>query len=320
MTEKKAFNFGFDLLGKALSDIFSGRVLAWQLGGTMAATLCFAIVHGLSLQTGRAAAFVLDCIGFIVAYVVLCATGCIVARVIVTSGEGKGEAGVVPLHFLIDNIGTAMLLPLVFSFGAALLAALLCAPAALWYSGVWQAILVVPSAVFFVLVFLVISDLFVLLFLVPSMVVTEQPPLVDALRRLWRLFWARKVEIAKTFGLGLMCALVAVLPVLLLVCAAFAVCGWIYAAAAPGEPFTSFAGFVLRLFKAVLLWAPICTVPLAFLNALSLNAYGELVEGLDAEEEAEAAEEEGEAPSGGEDVDLEVQGAEGQGEEEPGDN
>ncbi len=305
MAKKRLLSYELETAGKALGDAFTARVLAWQLGGTMVGALCFAVAHGLSKQTSRPVAFLLGSIGFIAAYVIVCAVGCIVARVIQSSAEDKGEEGVAPLHFLIDNIGSATLPPLIASAGAVLLAAVFCAPAALWYSGAWQAILVVPAVVVFVVAAVTVADLFVLLFIVPSMTVTEQPPLAYALRRIVRLFWLRKMEISKIFGVGIMVAVLVATPALLLVFTASTLCQWVYGLAS-GEPFTPFVAFILQLLTVVLIVAPILTVPLAFLNALSLGVYGELAEGLDVEEEEEA-EEQGTAPSEGEDIDLKVQ-------------
>jgi len=294
-------------VSRALGSAFSGRVLAWQLGGTMLAALLFAVTRGLATRADdRALLFLLTALAFVAAYVILAATGCLVTRVIQTAGEEKAEGGVAPLHFLIDHVGAALLLPFIGSAAAVVLAAIFCAPAALWDSATWQGILVIPSVVAFVVVLAAVADLFVFLFTVPAMIASEQPPFAESFRRICRFLWVRKWELARVFAIGLTVAVVLVVPAMLLAFVARGVCAWIYAIAC-GAYLTSFARFVLDLFSSVLLWAPILTVPLAFLNALSFAAYGELARGL----EPEAEEEHGEVPSGGEDVDLEVEGETG---------
>ena len=297
------------MVKRAFSDIFSGRVLGWQLGGTILAALCFAVA--CSIPTGsRFGAFILVGLGCIAAYVVLSATGCIVTRILDTSGRSKDETdgGVAPLHFLIDNIGSVTLLPLVTS-GAAVACALIFYLLSLPAGGnAWQTILVLLAPIPLVVAALVVADLFTLLFIVPSMVVTEQPPFGYALRRLWRLGCARKMAISKTFGIGLAASTLIILPAALVVFAAASACSWAHFSAASGLP-GEFGRFVLRLYFFALICAPVSSVPLAFLNALSYNSYGELVEGLDEEEESEEeAEENGSAPSGGEEAGLEVEG------------
>jgi hypothetical protein len=137
------------------------------------------------------------------------------------------------------------------------------------------------------------------------MVVTDEPGLGEGLRRLWRLGWMRKFELAKVFGTGLAVAVLVILPVLLLVFGALHVSGWIYETAC-GRPLTRLADFVLTVYQALLLWAPVCAVPLVFLNALSLNAYAGLVEGLEPEEEEEpiGVEPESEEGVGSEEADV----------------
>ena len=304
MAERESFGGEFELVKRALGDTFTGRVLAWQLGGTMVAALIAFLLVALP-DANRGVQFVLTGLAFILGYVVLAATGCIIMRMLDTSGEEKGS-GTAALHFLVDNIGPALLLPLIASTVGVALAGLFCAPAALWCYDAWQAILVIPSILVFVLAALVVADLFVLLFIVPSMVTSEQPPLGYAMRRLWRLFWGRKMEVLKVFAVGVVVAVALALPLWLLASRAVGVMAWVYGAVAGSRSYylRSFPTFVLRLGGWLLFWAPVLTLPLAFLNALSANAYDELVEGLEAEEEEEEPEEE--APSGGEEVDLEV--------------
>jgi len=303
MADKEPFGGEFDLVKRALGDTFTGRVLAWQLGGTMVAALIAFLLVALP-NAARGVQFVLTGLAFILGYVVLAATGCIIMRTLAGSGEERAS-GTAALHFLVDNIGPALLLPLLASAAGVVLAGILCGPAALWCYDAWQAILVIPSILVFVLAALVVADLFVLLFIVPAMVASEQPPLGDAMRRLWRLFWGRKMELFKVFAVGVVVAVALALPLWLLASKAVDVTAWVYGAVAgPSYYLRSFPRFVLRLASWLLFWAPIVTLPLAFLNALAANAYDELVEGLEAEEEEEEPEEE--VPSGGEEVDLEV--------------
>ncbi|MFH1731164.1 MAG: hypothetical protein ABIF82_05895 [Planctomycetota bacterium] len=309
MAKQETFDAKLETVKRAFSDIFSGRVLAWQLGGTILAALCFAVACSIPTGSSRFGAFILTGLGFIAAYVVLSATGCIVTRILDTSGHGKDETdgGVAPLHFLIDNIGTVTLLPLVASGAAvacALIFYLLSLPAG---DNAWQTILVLLAPIPLILAVLIIADLFILLFIVPSMVVTEQPPFGYALRRLWRLGCARKMAMSKTFGVGLAASTLAILPAALVLFAAASACSWTHFSAASGPP-GDFGRFMLRLYCLALLCAPVSSVALAFLNALSYNAYGELVEGLDEEAESdEDTEENGSALSGGEEPDLEVE-------------
>ena len=305
MSEKSTFGVDVDVIKKSFSDIFSGRVLAWQLGGTMLAALCFSALTSHKSSSG-ALGFLLLGIGFMAAYVILSATGTIVARLLATSCEAK-RAGVAPLHFLIDNVGTSLLLPLVVSGGTVALAALGCLYAWPWSTEVGQGIMVFLAPIVFVIALCVVIDLFVLLFLVPAMIVNEQPPFMYAFRHLVRLMWVRKMELAKVFIVGLGLALVTLLPVVFLIFVAREVCGYVYAVAC-GSAFTSLAAFMLNVFETMLVTAPICTVPLAFMNALAMNSYGDLVDGLDPEEEAVVAEENGASLSGGEDAGLDVEG------------
>ena len=309
MARQGTFDAELETVKRAFADIFSGRVLAWQLGGTILAALCFAVACSIPTGSSRFGAFILAGLGFIAAYVILSATGCIVTRILDTSGRSKDETddGVAPLHFLIDNIGTVTLLPLVASGAAvacALIFYLLSLPAG---DNAWQTILVLLAPVPLILAVLIIADLFILLFVVPSMVATEQPPFGYALRRLWRLGCARKMAMSKTFGVGLAASTLAILPAALVVFAAASACSWAHFSAAFGLP-GAFGRFVLRLYFFALICAPVSSVALAFLNALSYNAYGELVEGLDEETESdEDTEENGSALSGGEEPDLEVE-------------
>ena len=299
MAKQEPLGYELDLVKRALSDIFSVRIMAWQLGGTMVGALMFAVARWVAAAVSNSAvAFTLNGLGLVAAYVVVCATGTMVARLL--SSDGKAEGGVAPLHFLVDNVSTATLVPLTASAGAVVLAAILCAPTALWRFGAGQAVLVLPAAVVFILVFLVIVALFLLLFVVPAMVVVEQPPLSFAFKRLLALVWGRTMDLVRIFSVGLIAAVLAAVPVLLAVFAARATCAWMYDLAS-GAELTPFAAFILNLFSMVLLWAPICAVLFAFLNAVSLRAYGTLVEGLAEEEELEEL-----TPAGEEEIELEV--------------
>jgi len=306
MDKNTLFGREMERAGAAMSDIFSGRVLAWQLGGTLAAGLCFSVLTA-TLSDNGAVKFVLHAAGFILAYVILCATGVVVARLLDPSAEGKSEEGVAPLHFLIDNIGAATLLPLAAAAAAVLAALLGCLYAWPWSTTAGQGIMVFFAPIMFALALAVVVGLFVLLFIIPSMVATEQPPCVDAFHRLLRLMWRRKAAIALVFGTGLVAAVVIVIPVVIAVSAAEMLCAWIYQIAS-GAFMSELADFMLHIFRTILIGAPILAVPLAFLNALSLRAYGELVEDLDAEGEDETSEEEGEVSDAGEEPDLKVEG------------
>jgi len=309
MTDKASFSVELEMVKKAFSDIFSGRALVWQLGGTIVAALCMAVAVSIPTGTSRFGAFLLAGLGLVAAYVVLSATGCIVSRLLTLSaddGEG-GEVGVAPLHFLIDNIGSATLLPLVFSGAAVVLAMvlyLLSLPAG---DNAWQTILIVLSPIALVVATVTVFKLFVLLFLGPSMIVADQPPFGYALRKLWRLGRSRKMAIARVYGTGLTVSMLIVLPVKLILFAAAALCVWSHCAAASGLP-GEFGRFMLRLYFLTLLCAPVWAVALAFLNALSLNAYGDLVEDLDADEDGDEEDENGTSPSAGEDAGVEVEG------------
>ncbi len=286
MSKKAPFSREMELLGEAMSEVFSPRVLAWQLGGTIVAAFFFAIMASMaSLPTmDKAVGFVLYAFGFVVGYVILCLTGTVVTRNLERAYNDKTENSLGALHFLVDNIATATLLPLAFSAGAVVLAALSCFYAYLWSWEIGQRIMVFFTPVAFVLALLVVTVLFLLLFIAPSMVVTEQPSLVDALRRIRRLLWTRKMTVTRIFGPGLAVAVIALVPVMLIVFAAKLLCAWIYAAAC-GVPLWLFTEFILSLFGAALLWAPILAAPLVFLNALSLVAYGKLTENLDTKEQ-----------------------------------
>ncbi len=312
MPEKSTFGVDVDVIKKSFSDIFSGRVLAWQLGGTILAALCMSVTMSIPTGQSRFASFILACLGLVLVYVVLSATGCIVARLLSTSADdGDGvDTGVAPLHFLIDNIGTATLLPLICSGAAVVLAValyLLSMPAG---DNVWQTILIVFSPIALIIAAVTVFKLFVLLFLVPSMIVSEQPPLSYSLRKLWRIGWARKTAVAQTYGTGLMVSMLVVLPATLILVTAAALCVWAHCEAASAPPSAEFAWFMMRLYGFSLICAPVWAVALAFLNALAVNTYGDLVEDLDLEEEAAVAEENGTSPSGGEDAGLDVEGEE----------
>jgi|GEM_PF-7129691 len=308
MDKNTLFGREMERVGAALSDIFSGRVLAWQLGGTLVAGLCFAVLTAARPDSG-AVAFVLHAAGFILAYVILCATGVVVARLLDAPAEGGSEEGVAPLHFLIDNIGAATLLPLAAAAAAVLAAMLGCLYAWPWSTTAGQGIMVFFTPVMFALALAVVVGLFALLFIIPSMVATEQPQAADAFRRLVRLMWRRRWAIVRVFGMGLVAAVVILIPVLFAVAAAGALCAWVYETAS-GEVMSELAGFVLYVFRTMLIGAPILAVPLAFLNALSLRAYGELVEDLDDEAEEDTSEDDGEVPNAGEEADLKVEGEE----------
>jgi len=80
MTSKNFFAREQGLAAKALDYALSAKVLAWQLGGTMVAAVCFAVLQGLALERTGGVQFALGGLGFIVAYVVLSATGCLVTH------------------------------------------------------------------------------------------------------------------------------------------------------------------------------------------------------------------------------------------------
>ena len=294
MGKKVPFGSELELSGQALDDAFSARALLWQVGGAMVAALCLALAIWLARSaTSPFVAFLVIGVGFVLGYTLLAGTGCIVCRVLENSAEGKGDGGMAPLHFLIDNIGAAVLLPMAAAAAVLLLALATYLLSLLWYSGVWQAILVIPSLAVFVVALGAVCDLFALLFIVPSMVVTDQPSFTEGLRRVWRLFWAKGMTLTKTFVVGVAAAVLLLAPVLLAVSAALFVVGFIYLIAG-NEALTPTARFVLHLYRGVLLWAPVCTLPLAFLNALALRAHDGLFEGLELEEEDLA--EEGDLP------------------------
>ncbi len=306
MAEQKTFGAQFEQVEKAFSDIFSFRVLAWQLGGTILAALCFSLAMNIPTGEGnRFGPFILAGIGFIAAYTVLSATGCIVTHILDALSSEKDEscAGVAPLHFLVDNIGTATLLPLIASAAAVVLAVIVYLISLPADGNAWQTILVAVSPIALVVAVLAVCDLFVLLFLTPSMVVSEQPPLMYALRKLWHVGCRRRVEVARTYGAGLVTSMLVALPVWVILSTAAGALQWAHLSAASGLP-SSFAQRLGEVYFWTLLCAPVAAVVLAFMNALSLNGYRELVQGLETEEE----EEEGAAPSGGEEPDIAVEG------------
>ncbi len=284
MAQEAPFGNELGLVGKALGTTFSGRVLGWQLGGTMAAALLYFLLVELPTNVDRGVGFVLTGLALILVYVILAATGCIIVRRLGAGAEGGEETGTGALHFLVDHIGAALLLPLVFAAAAIALAGVLCAPAALWAYETWQAILVIPSLLVFVLAVLVVGDLFMVLFIIPPMVASERPSFGEALRRLWRLFWTRKMELVKLFAIGLVVAIALAAPLYLLAEeAALPAISWVHRTATSAWV-ASFPQFVLRLAWWLLLLAPVLTLPLAFLNCLGAAAYGGLTEGLDAED------------------------------------
>ncbi len=284
MAKEAPFGTELGLVGTALGKAFSRNVLAWQLGGAMVAALVYFLLAELPTNVDRGVAFVLSGLAFILAYVILAATGCVIARTLAAADEGREETGTGALHFLVDHIGTALLLPLIFAGVAVALAGVLCAPAALWAYETWQAILVIPSIPVFLLAVIVVADLFMLLFIVPAMVASEQPSLGEAFRRLWRLFWTRKMELVRLFAIGLVVAICLALPALLLALAGVDAVCWPHRTVTY-MPLASFPRFVMRLAEGLLITAPVLTLPLAFLNCLGVLAYTGLVRGLDAEGE-----------------------------------
>ncbi|MFO7898214.1 MAG: hypothetical protein R6V58_04040 [Planctomycetota bacterium] len=274
------------LVGEGFARGFSRLPLLWQLGGTMLAAACFAVFFAISRTQDALAAFVLNGVGLILGYTVLWATGCVVVYVLVAAEQGREEAGVGPLHYLIDHLRAAVVFPLGLSAAAVVVALLFMLPAVLWRWDVGRAILVVPSALVFAVVLLGVAALFVLLFVVPAMLAVERPGLTEAASRALRLLRTRKLALIRLFGVGLSVSALIILPAVLLVLAALSVCSWIrQAATASPACYSGFTRFMLWLMTAVLLWAPICVLPLSFLNAMSLAGYRGLVreaEGRDA--------------------------------------
>ena len=64
-----------------------------------------------------------------------------------------------------------------------------------------------------------------------------------------------------------------------------------------------FSDFVLNVYVWALLVAPVLTVPFAVMNAVTLNCYDDVMGEVE-----EAEDEEGEAPAGGEEPDVDVEG------------
>ncbi|MFW6158734.1 MAG: hypothetical protein ACOC8E_05190 [Planctomycetota bacterium] len=266
------------LVREGLARGFSRLPLLWQLGGTMLAAAGFAVFFAISRTQDTLAAFALNGVGLVLGYTVLWATGCVVAHVLVSAGEGHEAPGVGPLHYLIDHLRAAVVFPLGLSAGALVVALLFMLPAALWQWNIGQAILVVPSALVFAVVLLGVAALFVLLFLVPAMLAVERPGLTEAARRALGLLRTRKLALIRLFGLGLSVSALIILPAMLLVLAALSVCSWIrQAATASPACYSGFTRFMLWLMTAVLLWAPVCALALSFLNAVSLAGYRGLV-------------------------------------------
>ncbi len=276
MAQDHPFAEDLDRVRRALADLFSPAAIGWQLGGTMAAALCFAVAcWGAEqiLPRSGAIAFILTGAGFILAYIILCVTGCIVAHSLTSPEVIEDPAA--SAHFLIDHAGTAFLLPFAASAAAVAITAVASGLAALWTYPVWQSVLVIPAAAAFVILFLIVITLFVLLLIIPAMVVVEQSSFSDVFWNLRHLLWTRKAAIVRIFGVGLAVAAVVAVPVLLAVHATIGLAAWIYNLAA-GAPIGDFPSFVLTMLKAVLVWAPVLAVPLVFLNALSLHSYDEL--------------------------------------------
>lgn len=315
MSSQDEFGGELAVLRHAASSCFSRSVLVWQLGGTMLAAFFFAAASSLGTYWGRAVEFFLTSVGFTAAYVILSATGAMVGRIMESGGAGKDRTGVAPLHFLVDNLSTALLLPLIIAVMTVLLAAVACIPVTLWRSSTGQTVLVIPSALFFALAAVVVTTVVVLLFFVPAMVAVQRRSMDDATRLVATLFWRGKMAVVRYYGAGMAVALVLVAPMALIALLTRAACGWVYDIACPDAvPPDGFVRFVLHLYEFALFVAPVATVPLAFMNGVAVAAYEDLLERLEGEE-AEAHEE---TPTGGEEtpvdeIDLEVEGEEGTG-------
>jgi hypothetical protein len=296
-----------DLVKKSFADVFAGKALAWQLGGTMVAALLFgalsfAALSAISNYTISFGPLMLMGLAFVVAYVVLGATGCLVARVL--DQKDESEAGVAPLHFLIDNIGAALLLPLVVAAGSVVVCLVLYLYFLLWRTSVGQGIAVVFLPVFFVIALVLILKVFAFLFVGPAMIVKEGLSFSQCLSRLYHLGMRRRTESVKLFGTGLVMTVGALIPITVVLFSALALlCVTWCSAALPVMTPDGFTQFVLVVYFLGILVAPLLTIPLAMMNAVTLNCYDDVVGEVD-----DVDDEEGEAPAAGEEPDVVVEG------------
>jgi hypothetical protein len=316
-----------NLVKKSFADVFAGKALAWQLGGTMVAALLFGALFFAALNVIDSSPFgalMLMGLAFVVAYVMLGATGCLVARVL--DQKDEAEAGVAPLHFLIDNIGSALLLPLVIAAGSIVVCLVLYLYFLLWRTSVGQGIAVIFLPVFFVIALVLILKVFAFLFVGPAMIVKEGLSFNQCLSRLYHLGMRRRTESAKLFGTGLVMTVGALIPItlvlfsaLVLLCAIWfnanidlittqiqqALGGSLQAQRQGLAALGGFTQFVLVVYFWGILVAPLLTIPLAMMNAVTLNCYDDVVGEV---EDADADDEEGEAPAAGEEPDVIVEG------------
>jgi hypothetical protein len=313
-----------DLVKKSFADVFAGKALAWQLGGTMVAALLFGAILAISAQ--GFVGVLLSALAFIIGYVILSATGCLVARVI--DQKGEAEAGVAPLHFLIDNIGAALLLPLVVAAGSFVVCLVLYLYFLLWRTSVGQGIAVVFLPVFFVIALVLILKVFAFLFVGPAMIVKEGLSFSQCLSRLYHLGMRRRTESSKLFGTGLVMTVGALIPITVVLFSALALLYVIWRSAngdiiaaqmatqmqqllqgqLPAQQegvhiINGFTHFVLVVYFLGILVAPLLTIPLAMMNAITLNCYDDVVSEVD-----DVDDEEGEAPAAGEEPDVVVEG------------
>jgi hypothetical protein len=303
-----------DLVKKSFADVFAGKALAWQLGGTMVAALLFAALSAISNTVSSPfGSFMLTGLAFVVAYVVLGATGCLVARVL--DQKDEAETGVAPLHFLIDNIGSALLLPLVIAAGSIVVCLVLYLYFLLWKTSVGQGIAVVFLPVFFIVALVLILKVFAFLFVGPAMIVKEGLSFSQCLSRLYHLGMRRRTESAKLFGTGFVMTVGALIPIAVVLLLSLGLFDILCPAASLSVKFTKsileasvqgvwgFPRFVLVVYFWGILVAPLLTIPLAMMNAITLNCYDDVVGEVD-----DVDDEEGEAPAAGEEPDVVVEG------------
>jgi hypothetical protein len=286
MSDTCPLDFDLDELKRAAGRAFDRRVLLWQMCGTAAAGVCYALLTSIYRGSNAASHIFFVCLSMLVAYVVLSAAGTLVMRLMNTA-EGDGPAAASdPWHFLVDNGTVAFLAPLAAGLVTIVLAVLVALLAWAWSSEITQNLMVIPSIVVFVLAVFVIVDLLLLLFVVPAMVVVEEPPVSVAFPRLGELLWSRCLPLLRRLGIGLALSTLLLVPLYYLLTAGIDAVEWLYDIVPAARP-TRFVTIVLRVFRFGLLWAPMAAFPLVFLNALVLGSYEKLIEGLDAEEDEE---------------------------------
>jgi hypothetical protein len=310
MAKAEPMGKGMDLVKKSFADVFASKALGWQLGGAIVAALAYAGLSAIKVQNSFGS-LMLAGVAFIVAYVILSATSCLVSRLL--DQRDQAEGGVAPLHFLVDNIGSALLLPLIIGVGALLVCVIVYLYFLLWKTDVGQGIAVVFLPVFFVAVLVLILKLFAGLFLGPAMVVKEGLSVGQSLSRLCHVGSKRRAENTKLFGTGLVLTVTVLIPIALVLLLGASVCKDLCAKAQPTK-INGFTDFMLDVYIWGLLVAPALTIPFALMNAVTLNSYDDLM----GEVEEEAADEEGEAPAGGEEPDVDVEGEGDEAEAEAG--